>query len=230
MHVDAVESPVGRRLAEAQTAARTALSGPGDWLTGPERLAVWAEVRAASTDELDRARRAAVSPNAVDGHHGATDVLPGAAVEVAHRVASDPGRLTRPWADAAVAELGEERYTEVVGVVAIAEVVDRFAGAMGLEVPPLPQPPAPAGEPARHRPEGVGDVGAWVAQRTEKALANVSRSLSLVPATNRTWRGLVDAHYARGAAFFELRWDRALARPQVELVAGRVTALLECFY
>lgn len=228
MHVDAKESPVGRRLAEAQTAARTALSGPGDWLTGPERLAVWAEVRAARTDELDRARRAAVSPNAVDGHHGATDVLPAAAVEVAHRVASDPGRLTRSWADAAVAELGEERYAEVVGVVAIAEVVDRFAAAMGREVQPLPEPQA--GEPARHRPEGVGDVGAWVAQSTEKTLANVSRSLSLVPATNRTWRGLVDAHYARGADFFELRWDRALARPQVELVAGRVTALLECFY
>jgi hypothetical protein len=53
--------------------------------------------------------------------------------------------------------------------------------------------------------------------------------LSLVPVTDATWRSLVVALYSRDD-FHELVWDRHLSRPQTELVAGRVTALLECFY
>lgn len=208
--------------------SREAVAAPGDWLTGTERVAVWAEVRRSRVDELDRARREAISPNAVAGSHGRTAELSAAAVEVVHRVASDPGRLTWAWAEPLLAELGEEVYTELVGVVAITEVLDRFALAVGHEPPPLPEPEA--GEPARVRPDDVGAVGAWVSQTLEKVRANVSRALSLVPDTNRTWRGLVDAHYSHGTGFYELRWERALGRPQVELVAGRTTSLLECFY
>ncbi len=86
------------------------------------------------------------------------------------------------------------------------------------------------GDPARVRPDDVGDVGAWVAQSVDKALANVSRALSLVPVTNEAWRGLVNSHYSRGHEFLELAWDRALSRVQVEAVAARTTAELDCFY
>jgi hypothetical protein len=228
MSVEADDRPLDDQLRHLHDQCRDALASPGDWLTGAERVAVWAEVRDSRTNELDRARRSAVSPNAVDGTHRATAELPAAAVEVAHRVASDPGRLTRSWAEPVLSELGEERYTEIVGVVAIAETLDRFALAMGREPDPLPEPRA--GEPARVRPDDVGDVGAWVAQTVEKTRANVSRALSLVPSTNRTWRSLVDAQYSHGTAFYDLHWQRPLRRPQVELVAGRTTSLLECFY
>ena len=79
-------------------------------------------------------------------------------------------------------------------------------------------------------PDDVGDVGAWVAQTTGNTMANVSRSLSLVPQTNRVWVGMVQAMYSRGSEFLDLEWNRALSRPQVELVAARSTAELECFY
>jgi hypothetical protein len=147
---------------------------------------------------------------------------------VAHRVASDPGRLTRTWADAQIAVLGEETYTEIVGITAIAMVVDRLRRALGLEQADLPEPRD--GEPRRARPDDVGDIGAWVSQTVGATRANVSRTLSLVPVTNETWRALVDSHYSRGAEFMSKQWDRALSRPQVEMVASRTTALNECFY
>jgi hypothetical protein len=212
----------------AQRAARRDVAAPGDWLTGPQRIAVWREARNARTDPLDQARRQAISPNAVEGEHRATPELAAAAVEVVHRTATDPGRLTRGWAEAHIAVLGEETYTELVGVTAIVTVLDRFDRAIGRPERPLPEPAD--GAPARVRPDDVGDVGAWVSQSTGETRANVSRTLSLVPTTNRAWRGLVDTHYSRGGEFMNLRWEFALSRPQTELVAARTTALCECFY
>ncbi len=197
------------------------LAAPGDWLTGHERVEAWTETRDAATNELDLARRRAISPLALPGH--ATPTL-----DVIHRVASDPGRLTRSWADEQIAALGEERYTELVGVAAIASVLDTFERAMGRPDPATPEPIG--GEPARVRPDDVGDVGAWVSQTTGPTRANVSRTLSLVPETNRLWRLLVDTFYSRGAEFINLSWDFPLSRPQAELVAARTTALNECFY
>ncbi len=216
------------RMRQARLAARSGLGAAGDWLTGAERIEVWQHVRDAESNELDRARLAALSPTAVEGRHEAGQLLDATDVEVVHRVASDPGRLTRRWADEAIDELGEERYTELVAVVAVARVLDRFDDAIGDPRSPLPTPVA--GEPSRVRPDGVGDVGAWVSQSLAPALANVARTFSLVPTTNRLWRGLVDSHYSRGPQFLEWVWHRALSRPQVELVAARTTSLNECFY
>ena len=215
-------------IVDAQIGAITALGEPGDWLTGAQRVDVWRQVRDSATDELDQARRAALSPSSVAGTHPPTDDLDAAAVEVAHRVGSDPGRLTRAWAAEHIDALGEEAYTEIVGVTAIASVIDRFHVAMGEPIPALPVPQP--GEPDRVRPDGVGDVGAWVSQSCGPTTANVSRTLSLVPRTNATWRSLVDSHYSRGREFLDAVWSRALPRPAVELVATRTTGLNECFY
>ena len=215
-------------IVDAQRTVGEATAGPGDWLAGRERVAVWREIRSSQTDRLDQERRQALTPNAVSGRHEATAELSAAAMEVVHRTASDPGRLTRAWADEQIAELDEETYTELVGVTAIVSVLDRFDGAMGRAERRLPEPIH--GEPARVRPDDVGDVGAWVSQSTGPTKANVSRTLSLVPRTNLLWRRLVDTHYSRGAEFMNLQWEFPLSRPQAELVAARSTALNECFY
>ena len=62
--------------------------------------------------------------------------------------------------------------------------------------------------------------------------ANVIRAMSLVPDSVRLLLGLSKAHYlplhlvpAPGE-----RGGRALDRAQIELIAGRVSALTECFY
>ncbi len=215
-------------IEEARREATEAVARPGDWLTAVERLDVWQESRRADDDPIDRARRAAVSPAAVSDRHPDSEHLSAAAVDVVHRVATDPGRLIRAWADERIAELGAETYTELVGLTAIVRCLDTFTVAVGHE--PVEPPAAVPGEPARHRPDDVGDVGAWVPQSIDKTMANVSRTLSLVPETNQAWRALVNSHYSRGEEFLDLNWDRALTRVQVEAVAARTTAELDCFY
>ena len=171
----------------AFAAATSSLVGPGDWLTGTQRKAAALEARDACSNELDQQRRDSISPSAVPGGHGATGELPAEAVEVLHRIASDPGRLTRVWADQAMQVLGEETYTELVGIAACTAVIDMFAWATADTDAELAD--VVAGEPTNERPDGVGEVGAWVAQSTGSGMANVSRSLSLVPVTNGAWVG-----------------------------------------
>ncbi len=200
------------------------LAGPGDWWDGASRRALMEETRAARG--CTRCRDEDGSPPTV--LHPATASLPASAVEVVHRVVNNSGRLTRSWAQMRIDELGDAQYAEVVGVTAIVVAIDVYATSAGERPPTLLAPidgPVAAG-----RPDGVGDVGAWIPMTTHKALANVSRALSVVPRTNATWRALVTDSYSRGAEMLELRWQRALTRPQVELVASQVSRMQECFY
>lgn len=203
----------------------------GTWWTGPQRVAILAESRAAGSCGLCDEQKAAVSPNAASGAHSRSregSGLPGAAVEAVHRIASDPGRLTRDWAESMCAALGEESYVELAAIVATRYAIDGFALALGSPLRPLPA--AGDGEPDRVRPEGVGDVGAFVSQSLDKTLANVSRAASLVPQTADVWRGVVNQQYSRGPEFAQLVWERPLERPQVELIAATVSKMNECFY
>jgi hypothetical protein len=192
----------GRLLAE--------LAGPGDWWDGRSRRAIMDAARTAADGHVDRGP------------------LPAAAVDVIHRVVNDSGQLTPQWADIQIDALGDGPYAEVVGVTAIVTALDVYARAIGE--PALELPPPSGGSPSAERPGGVGDVGAWIAMTEEKALANVARALSLVPRTNATWRALVTESYSRGPEMLELTWQRALTRPQIELVAAQISRLQECFY
>jgi len=203
----------------------------GTWWTGAERVAILAEARAAAGCELCREQKAAVSPNAVRGDHSRSpegSVLSNDAVEAAHRISSDPGRLARGWVGSMCEALGEEPYVELAAIVATRYAIDGFALALGTALRPLPA--AGHGEPSRVRPDDVGDVGAFVSQSLDKTLANVSRAASLVPDTADIWRGVVKQQYSRGPEFAQLVWDRPLQRPQVELIAATVSKMNECFY
>ena len=59
---------------------------------------------------------------------------------------------------------------------------------------------------------------------------NVIRALSLVPDEVRGLKELSAAQYVPLKALFDLRAGRAIDRSQIELLAGRVSALNECFY
>ncbi len=211
---------------DARTHAIDGMAKPGEWLTGAERVAAWTAAR---------------NPSAIP------DGLSTAELDVVQRIAMDPGGLTREWADGAMnsirtaepdrdAEEAEGRYVELAAIAAISRVIDVMDRSLGREPTPIPGGMDGdiggdrAGAPSRQRPGDVGDVGAWVAQSTGPTRANVSRTFSLLPETNVLWRDLVDSHYSRGVEFMQLDWDRALSRPQVELVASRTTALNECFY
>jgi hypothetical protein len=204
------------------------LATPGDWWDARSRRAAIEEARAARSCGVCEARCAAISPEAIAERHTSHDALSDAAVEVIHRVVNDPGRLTRRWAEVQIAALGDAVYAELVAVTAIIVAIDVFARSIGAPPPELCEPVE--GSPAGERPEGLGDVGAWIPMTEQKLLANVSRALSLVPCTNKTWRTLVNESYSRGPQMMELTWERALSRPQIELVAARVSQLSECFY
>ena len=61
---------------------------------------------------------------------------------------------------------------------------------------------------------------------------NVLRALTLVPDALRGWRDLAGAQYLSFAGMKNMVKDeaRTINRMQMELVAGRVSAVNECFY
>jgi hypothetical protein len=218
------------------------LAEPGAWWTGAERVAIAAQVRNAARCPSCKARKAALSPRAVEGQHRSLGALPDAAVDVIHQVATDPGRLSKSWFEKIhAAGIADGQYVEMIGVVVTVVSIDSFCRGMGVPVHPLPEPVP--GEPSRYRPPAAQLEGAWVpmipvgaATGAEADLwnrrrtGNVIRALSLVPDEVRGLKDLSEAHYLSPEQMMDLRRGRTLDRAQIELVAGRVSALRECFY
>ena len=234
--------PVRKDLPAAHERQWRRLAKPGAWWTGAERVAIAAEVRRAASCPLCKERMSALSPNAVQGGHESRGPLPAAAVDAIHRVTTDPGRLTRSWFEKTLAGgISEEQYVELIGVIVTVVSIDSFC--RGLGVPPHPLPEPVEGEPSRRRPSTVAKGGAWVsmipaseARGAEADLwhrgrtANVIRALSLVPDEVRGLKDLSAAHYLTMDQMMDPRAGRSIDRQQIELIAGRVSALRECFY
>jgi len=234
--------PVRPDICEAHRLTWERLARPGSWWNGAERVAIARAVRESPRCGLCAARRRALSPLAAEGVHDGEGVLPEAALEVVHQVVNDPGRLSRTWFEKVMATgLGEERYVETLGVVVAVVSIDAFC--RGLGVPPHPLPEPLPGEPSRYRPPGARPGVGWVpmipasaARGAESDLypgrgaANVIRALSLVPDAVRSLRELSAAHYVPVEEVVDPRAGRALGRAEMELLAGRVSALNECFY
>src|SRR5262245_23209111 len=81
----------------SQTRAWQSLGAPGTWWTGPERVEIAREVRAARRCAACAERKAALSPYSVLTTHSAAADLGPAVVDAVHRVVTDPGRLSRRW-------------------------------------------------------------------------------------------------------------------------------------
>jgi hypothetical protein len=221
------------------------LAAPGSWWTGAERVAIAAAARGARGCALCAQRKDALSPNAAQGvHDDAPAELPGEAVDTVHRLVSDPSRLSRSWLEKLVAggRVSDGHYVELLGIVVCLASIDGFHRALGLPLEPLPAPLA--GSPSGYRPSSAVAGEAWVpmippgqakgrdADIYPGRAANVLCAMSLVPDCVRQMRGLSTVQYVP----IEMVPDptanpgRALSRGQIELVAGRVSALNECFY
>ena len=238
---EASSLPIRADLADCRARAWERLTQPGTWWSGEARVAIAAEARAARRCALCFERKEALSP--VSGRHDGLGALPENVVEVVHRIATDPGRLSRQWYESVTTQaLTDAGYVEIVGVVAQMTAVDTFGRGLGYDERPLPEPQA--GEPSRRRPVGAGDRGAWVAtighsdHGPEEAdifadgpISNIRAALTLVPDEARGFQSFIDSHYVPRPTpddFFER--ERALSRPQIELLAARVSALNQCFY
>lgn len=237
-------APVSIRadLTESHRALWHHIAAPGTWLDGRTRVAIVAETRNASGCELCRERKSALSPYAVEGTHDHLGDLPASIVEMIHRIATDSARLRKSWYQGLI-ETGitEAQYVEVLGVMVSAISVDTFTRAIGMAPPTLPEPRH--GEPSRERPANASQGAAWVPwiAREDAAdedlktfgpeAANVRRALSLVPAEAHRFMGLGAVQYLSAAQMSDFDNDpRALDRQQIELIAGRVSAINQCAY
>jgi hypothetical protein len=228
-------------LVELHAATFRHIAGPGRYFSGSERVALAAEARGTASCALCRRRKLELVAPGGEHTRACDSTLPPAAVELAHRVAFEPGRLSRAYYDSVVPRLlSDAEWVEVVGVVSKTVSIDFFNRALGIALDPLPTPVP--GEPSRTRPAGVRNTGAWVpmlapedARGPEadlypgKGVPNVIRALSLVPEEARLVLELTEHHYV-GMHVLEMDYGRALGRSQMELLAGRVSVLNECFY
>lgn len=220
------------------------LSEPGCWWRGDERIAIAAESRNARHCSACSHRKTALSPDAPIQAHDSTTNLPAIVVDTVHRVTTDPSRLSAAWLERINEEgISTEAYVELLGVVVSIISIDAFHRALGI--PPEALPAAIAGDASGYRPSGASDSGAWVptiqpsdAGPNEADLypggrtGNVISAMSLVPDSVRMLITLSDAHYIPMSSV-PVPGDnggRALSRSQIELIAGRVSAISECFY
>jgi len=232
--------PIRPDLIEAYRAAWMRIASPGTWLTGIERVAVADETRRARSCAVCRERKNALSPHTIEGEHDHAGILSAPMVDEIHRVTTDAARLTQSWYQSLIDQgLEVEAYVEALGVAVQIISIDGFHRAMGLPLEDLPTPLP--GEPTRIRPEGLVENEAWVPiQEASRVAAEIGlpggqapfviRALSLVPAEVRAWQDLSQVQYLGTDAMMSFEKVRALNRSQIELVAGRVSALNECFY
>jgi len=200
--------PVPDRIVATLRRDWVRLASPGSCFTGPERVAIAADVRRIRTGE------AATSP------------LPAVVVETARTTATAPAGIRRTWVERLVADgLSESAYVETVGVAARIVAVDTFHRGLGAALEPLPAPrpgkPTGAVDPNARPSKGfvamAHGTGSWWA-------------VSLVP---EAFAGMEDFHntlYLSPEEMMAAAPPRRLSRPQIELVAARTSAVNECFY
>lgn len=236
--------PVREDLLAAHRRAWRRLARAGNWWAGAERVVIAAEVRNAWRCPLCKERKAALSPYTIAGAHESVSKLPETAIDVIHRVVTDPGRLTQAWFEKTMTagEISDGQYVEIIDVVVTVVSIDSFCRGIGVPLHPLPEPEP--GEPSRYRPATARPEAAWVpmipvggaigaeADLWDAAgrVGNVVRALSLVPDAVRQLKDLSAAHYVARDHLMDFAWGRSLSRAQMELIAGRVSALRGCFY
>jgi hypothetical protein len=243
IEVDGIALPARAGLLAAIEEAWRRLARPGTWWTGAERLAIAAEVRRAAACPLCRARKEALSPASVAGTHEGRGLLDEHAVEAVHRLATDASRITERFVrQLAEGPLGEERYVEIVSVVAIVVGLDALDHALGRPAPPLPA--AVDGAPTRQRPSGARRNLAWVATLAPEDVSagdvnpyavhgdkNIHRALSLVPQEVLNFFDLDVELYLKDREIRDFAHEfRAISHAQIELIAARTSALNRCYY
>ena len=230
-------------LVDAHRRAWDAISAPGTWLDGAQRVAVAAEIRRARECAHCARIKAALSPDSVPGTHESLGQLGAAEVELIHRLVNDPGRLSEKWAREVLARgLSDGAYVEIAGLVAMVMMLDTFTRAIGAKDTPLPA--TRAGAPTRYRPAGARKKAAWlpITEPEDATEADgplypnpkagyIYRALSLVPQAVRDYWALANSHYLPGPLIYKFDQSiRAIRRPQVEIIAARVSAMHQCVY
>jgi hypothetical protein len=221
-------------LAAAHDRVWQGVSGPGDWLSGSERRAAALVTLAAFTDRDPSPPWASVADR-----FAGLDLAP-QVIDAVFRMTAHAHTLSERWHRSAIDGLmgsglslpdAECAYVELCGVVSSVSAVASLARTLGSVLPPLPA--SRPGSPRRPVVVLAPSPRNWVPVASPGgARAPVVEALSIAPAEFALlWDHLAPAQYIADEEMIDLAWTRGtLSRPQIELVAGRVAALRQCFF
>ena len=228
--------------AETDTLHRDELasfSKNGTWGTAAQRIAIVAEARKARSE-------VGIQESIGDEVLAENTTLPDAARRVAREVAVGGIGIDRAFCEQVQAEgVTEGAYVEIVGLVARLAHLDVFARGIGVPSRAFSEPEEDR-TPSFARPSEAKQEGFFTAsipsapEGGELAISlfgpepapNILRSLSLVPEEARRLNNVANEEYFSLETIFDMTFSshEALSRPQIELVAARVSALNQCFY
>ena len=238
LYVDA-EYPISADTDSLHGDQLLSYSRPGNWGSAAQRTAIAATARMARCE-------AGVQESI--GDEGLADLgeLPEPARRVARAVALGGIEIDRKFCEQAQADgVTEGAYVEIVGLAARLAHLDVFARGIGVPSRKLADPvddKAPSYErPSEATQEGfftatvpsAPDGGALAEELYGKLpAANISRSLSLVPDETRRLMAILRQEYFPGETIFDLTYSShdSLSRPQIEIVAAKVSEYNQCFY
>ena len=223
------ELRVREDLVAAQVDAWSHVTSPGSSWSGGERAAIAAVALAAldDTDPLPPWMAPTAAGRAMPGREALPDVV----IDAVYRIAVHAATLTDDWYRSVLdRDVDPVAYVEMVGIVVAVAAVDGFYRAVGLPRPALPT--ALAGAPSGDRPPVEPATLNWVLVATPAdRTAAVVQGLSAAPAEWDNVARLHAAQYIPVDEMGELGWSRGtLTRPEMELVAARLSAARECFF
>ncbi|MBK8332284.1 MAG: hypothetical protein IPL07_07820 [Acidimicrobiaceae bacterium] len=187
---------------------------------------------------LDAERRLQIAAAATQGYLAAEPPPPWVrpfadpALDVAFRLARYAGTITQEWYEQVITEgMHPLEWVEIVGIVVATVPPLAFARAAGRALPEFP--PSVAGQPhGREAAELAPATLNWVpVAAPADTTASVVQALSALPGEwDNMWR-LAEAQYMSDAQMADPLWNRGtLSRPQMELAAGRISRVRECFF
>ncbi len=236
-------------LQDAYHRYRHWLSGPGEWWTGAERLAMIRETKTAWKCHLCARKKVALSPKSIADPHLDAPPLSSVVVEAIHRIVTDPSRVSEQW----VGELKQNglsypQIVELIGVGVTGVTMNYLFWGLGAEPPALPD--TRSGNPTRGESQDSEFHTAWVptvipekAKGRLKAfyeaaagpaggVAHIMQALSLAPETLLAFYDLASVIYLPPTKVSNpgAETGRAITRPQIELLAATVSAANACHY
>ena len=223
------QSDVRQDLVLAHENAWAALSAPGTWWSGAQRIEL-ARTALLAINELEPTPPW-VAISTVVRKLPQDLSAPKIADDCAYRITRHAATLTRDWYQKAVSEISELAFVELCGIVCTVATVSAFRRAAGLA--PLEFSEVKDGEPTQIKPSNIISATLnWVpvvAPADENAA--VVQAFTAVPETNRVIWAMADAQYIPDKEMVDPNWTRGtLSRVQIELIATRVSQQRECFY